>query len=59
MRLVKDQRTGKSKGMAFVEFYQADSIEKALQLNKQRFMNQTMTVSITQSERNRGHLVNK
>jgi RNA-binding protein 39 len=57
--VVKDQRTGKSKGMAFVEFFQPESIEKALLLNKQRFMNQQIIVNVTQAERNRGHLNNK
>jgi len=38
IRMIKDQRTGKSKGVAYVEFFHADSVQKSLALHNRPFI---------------------
>lgn len=53
---MRESKTNQSKGMAFVEFFQPESIEKALLLNKETFMNQQIIIKLSNADRNRGHL---
>jgi RNA-binding protein 39 len=59
IKIVRDSKTGKSKGIAFVEFFQSESIEKALLLNGKKLLNQQIIVKLSDADRNRGHLSNR
>jgi RNA-binding protein 39 len=37
IRIIKDARSGKSKGVAYVEFYTSDSVQKALTMGDRPF----------------------
>lgn len=50
MHLVKDQRTKKPKGFAFVEMAKIDDLQKALKLGGTEFMGRRITVSIAKSQ---------
>ena len=58
IRIIKDGRSGKSKGVAYVEFYTSESIQKALTLGDRPFKlkeRQFMGLKIqhSQAEKNR------
>eukprot|EP00919_Chromeraceae_sp_WS-2016_P072844 GHVR01172185.1.p1 GENE.GHVR01172185.1~~GHVR01172185.1.p1 ORF type:complete len:506 (+),score=148.89 GHVR01172185.1:1229-2746(+) len=53
IQLIRDGRSGKSKGVAYVEFYTQEGLLKALSLSGQSFMNQLMKVQSSQAEKNR------
>jgi len=47
IRLIRDQRTHKSKGLAYVEFWQKDCVNKAIALTGQALGGYPITVQIT------------
>lgn len=49
MHLVRDRRTKKPKGFAFVEMLKSDEMQKALKLGGTEFMGRKITVSIAKS----------
>jgi RNA-binding protein 39 len=49
IRLIRDQRTQKSKGLCYVEFWEKDSVGKAVTLTGQLLGGYPITISITQS----------
>lgn len=53
VQVIKDSRTGKSKGVAYVEFYLSDSILKALACNGQVMKGVPLRVQSAQAEKNR------
>jgi RNA-binding protein 39 len=53
VRIIKDQRTGRSKGVAYVEFYTPDAVLKSMALSGQMINGQSIMVQPSQAERNR------
>jgi len=53
IRLIRDQRSGKSKGVGYVEFGDAESVMKALALNGIAFKGQPLLVQASMAEKNR------
>ncbi|CAB3406227.1 unnamed protein product [Caenorhabditis bovis] len=53
VRIITDSRTGRSKGIAYVEFWDEDSVALALALNGQRLLNAPLIIQRTCAERNR------
>ena len=53
VQVIKDSRTGKNKGVAYVEFYLSDSIIKALACNGQLLKGVPVRVQSAQAEKNR------
>ncbi|ETB62943.1 hypothetical protein, variant 1 [Plasmodium yoelii 17X] len=53
IQCIKDQRSGKSKGVAYVEFYTQDSVIKALSVNGYMLKNRPIKVQSSQAEKNR------
>lgn len=49
IRLIRDQRTQKSKGLCYVEFWEKDSVGKAVTLTGQLLGGYPITISITQA----------
>lgn len=53
IQLIKDARSGKSKGIGYVEFHDAESVLKSLNLTGQCVLNQPIRVQASQAEKNR------
>lgn len=53
IRIVKDQRTGKSKGIAYVEFYSVDSVNKAISQSGKELDGCKIKLQPSQAEKNR------
>ncbi|KAH8582358.1 splicing factor [Cryptosporidium sp. chipmunk genotype I] len=53
IRIIRDYRTGRSKGVCYVEFYSVESVLKALKLSGQKIMDTPITVQASQAEKNR------
>jgi len=53
IRLIRDQRSGKSKGVGYVEFSDVESVMKALALNGIAFKGQPLLVQASMAEKNR------
>jgi len=53
VRLIKDQRTGKSKGVAYVEFYTPESVLLAMALSGQQLLGLPLIIQASQAEINR------
>lgn len=53
IRLIRDQRSGKSKGVGYVEFGDVESVMKALALNGIAFKGQPLLVQASMAEKNR------
>ena len=53
MRIVRDPRSGRSKGVAYVEFYTPESVLMAMTLTGTKFMGQEIVVQASQAEKNR------
>ena len=51
IRLIRDQRSGKSKGVGYVEFGDAESVMKALALNGIAFKGQPLLVQASMAGR--------
>ena len=60
IRIIRDQRSGRSRGVAYIEFYQDESIPMALALNDRLFImdgkevqGQAVKIQMSQAEKNR------
>lgn len=53
VQLIRDARTGRSKGLAYIEFYLQESTLKALALSGQPIKGQAVRVQPSQAEKNR------
>lgn len=51
VRIVKDQRTGVSKGIAYVEFWDVESVDSACDLSGERLMGAQLQIQRTESEK--------
>jgi len=59
IRIIKDPRTGKSKGVAYVEFYTQESVVKAIAMNGRELNGHVVKVQPSQAEKNRAALAAK
>lgn len=59
IRLVKDRKTGKSRGMAFVEFYFPEAVHKAMQISQKKFMGQVIQIAPARNDRERAKKIRK
>jgi RNA-binding protein 39 len=50
IRLIRDQRTSKSKGLAYIEFWERDSVAKAISLNGCELGGYSISIQVVQSE---------
>eukprot|EP00398_MALV-I-01_sp_L67-1_P000035 gene35-167_t len=53
IQLIRDARTGKSKGIAYIEFYLQEGVQKALQCTGHTIMGVPIRVQASQAEKNR------
>lgn len=53
MRIVRDQRSGRSKGVGYVEFYNSESVLMAMALTGTKLLGQDIIVQASQAEKNR------
>lgn len=53
MRLITDNKTRRSKGIAYIEFQEIDSVPLAMGLNGQRLLGVPIIVQASQAEKNR------
>ncbi|KAF8822041.1 splicing factor, CC1 family protein [Cardiosporidium cionae] len=53
IQCIKDQRSGRAKGVAYVEFYMQESVIKALAMSGQILKGQPIRVQASQAEKNR------
>merc|ERR1719411_2084980 len=53
VQIIRDARTGRSKGLAYIEFYLQESTLKALALSGQPVKGQAVRVQPSQAEKNR------
>lgn len=53
MQIVRDQRSGRSKGVGYVEFYSAESVLMAMRLTGTKLLTQEIVVQASQAEKNR------
>jgi len=53
IRLIRDQKTQKSKGLCYIEFGEHESVMKAIALTGQELGGYPITVTVTQGEKNR------
>ena len=53
IRLIRDQRSNKSKGVGYVEFFDVSSVMQALALNGIAFKGQPLLVQASMAEKNR------
>uniref|UniRef100_A0AC35GMK6 RRM domain-containing protein n=1 Tax=Panagrolaimus sp. PS1159 TaxID=55785 RepID=A0AC35GMK6_9BILA len=53
VRIITDSRTGRSKGIAYIEFWERESVALALGLNKQRLLGAPLIIQQSCAERNR------
>lgn len=53
VRIITDSKTRRSKGIGYVEFWDAESVPLAIGLNGQRLLNAPIVIQATQSEKNR------
>ncbi|OMJ87794.1 hypothetical protein SteCoe_10443 [Stentor coeruleus] len=53
VKVIRDTKTGKSKGVAYVEFYTPDSVLKSMTLSGQMINGQVISVQPSQAEKNR------
>lgn len=52
-RIVHDKRTRKSKGVAYVEFFEEEAVKRALKLTGLKVRGQAIVVELTETEKNR------
>ncbi|PAV80654.1 hypothetical protein WR25_22874 [Diploscapter pachys] len=53
VRIITDSRTGRSKGIAYIEFWNEDSVNLAIALQGQRLLGAPLVIQRTCAERNR------
>lgn len=56
---MKDRKTGKSRGIAFVEFYLPESVQKALQIAQKKFMGETIHIAPARNDKDRTKKIKK
>ena len=59
IRMIKDPKNGKSKGVAYVEFYSEESKFKALSQSGKSILDNPIKIQPSQAEKNRAHAVAK
>lgn len=59
IRIIKDPKNGKSKGVAYVEFYSEESKFKALSQSGKPILGNPVKIQPSQAEKNRAHAVAK
>lgn len=59
IRVIKDQFTGRSKGVAYVEFYRLDAINKAVELTGTKLLGHSLVVENSGAEKNREYAAQK
>merc|ERR1719215_1843041 len=59
VQIIRDARTGRSKGLAYIEFYLQESTLKALALSGQAVKGQAIRVQPSQAEKNRAATAGK
>ncbi|KAF9917329.1 hypothetical protein BX616_001360 [Lobosporangium transversale] len=52
-RIIEDRNTGRSKGVGYVEFYEEESVAKAIELTGQKLLGIPVIAKHTESEKNR------
>ena len=52
-RIITDRYTGRSKGIAYVEFFDAESVPRAVDLSGELLLGAPLSVSVTEAEKNR------
>lgn len=57
--MIREIKSKRSKGIAYIEFYYFESVTNALSMNNKRFMGQHIFVTRSQSDKNRGQLVTR
>ncbi|CAD7925081.1 unnamed protein product [Amoebophrya sp. A120] len=57
IQVIRDARSGRSKGVAYVEFYQQETVSAACQMTGQVLMLQPVRVQPSQAEKNRASIV--
>jgi RNA-binding protein 39 len=57
VRLITDPRTKRSKGIAYIEFREVESVDKAIALTGQRLLGVPIICKLTQAEKNRMPLI--
>ncbi|CAD7947971.1 unnamed protein product [Amoebophrya sp. A25] len=57
IQVIRDARSGRSKGVAYVEYYQQENVAGACQLSGQMLMLQPVRVQLSQAEKNRASIV--
>ena len=53
IRIIRDKKTGKSKGIAYVEFYEQDAALKSMALSGQKIEDFPCKIIPSQAEKNR------
>jgi len=53
VRLIADRNSKRSKGFGYIEFYERESVQAALGLTGTQWNGWTISVQLTQSEKNR------
>lgn len=59
IRIIRDARNGRSKGIAYVEFYDQDSVLKAISLTGRQILGNNIKFQHSQAEKNRLAAANK
>eukprot|EP01068_Selenidium_serpulae_P009940 Selendium_serpulae@DN5357_c0_g2_i1.p1 len=59
IQVIRDQRSGKSKGVGYVEFYTQEAVLKAMSMSGQMVLGQPIKVQASQAEKNRAARVAK
>lgn len=59
IKLIREIKSKRSKGIAYIEFYYFESVTNALSMNNKKFMGQHIFVTRSQSDKNRGQLVTR
>jgi len=53
IRIIRDPKSSKSKGIAYVEFYYPDAVANALNMNKKELLGYKVDVTLSYAEKNR------
>ena len=59
IKLIREIKSKRSKGIAYIEFYYFKNVTNALSLNNKRFMGQNIFVTRSQSDKNRGQIITR
>ncbi|TPX37046.1 hypothetical protein SmJEL517_g00846 [Synchytrium microbalum] len=53
VKIIVDRISGRSKGIGYVEFYDEESVAKAIEMNGQKLLGLPILIELTESEKNR------